>query len=174
MQEHEDEDAVSERQRWQKRQEDHRENIDLWKQWVAHPEGKAREKLHMALVDLTLDPEITASPICANFLDLMLRISPADPEAETIFDLVNPMAAYFNKRQAQSGAAAKLAIDPRQIEKAMVRECWDDWQRKLNRYTGKAEFARDMLKKVEHIKSQPVIERWCRKWEKQSTTQQAQ
>ena len=147
---------------------------DLWGQWLAHPEGKAREKLREALVALTLDAEITASPICADFLDLMLRINPADPEAETIFDLVKPMTAYFNKRQAQSGAAAKLAIDPRQIEKAMVRECWDEWQKQLDRYQGKAEFARDMLTKFENLKSQQVIANWCRTWEKENATQPAQ
>jgi hypothetical protein len=148
-------------------------DMELWLKWVDSPEGKAREKINEALTDLRLDPEITALPICADFLDLMLRISPADPGAETLFDLVKPITAYFNKLQAQSGAAAKLAIDPKQVEKALVRECWDDWQKKSDRYTGKAAFARDMLPKLEHLKSQPVIERWCREWEKVAITQPA-
>ena len=149
------------------------DDMGIWLKWIESPEGKAREKLHVALTDLSLDPEITASPICANFLELILRISPADPEAETIFDLVKPMTAYFNKRLGQSGAAAKLAIDPKQVEKAVVRECWNEWKKQSNRYSGKAEFARDMLTKFEHLKSQPVIERWCREWEKEVGSQPA-
>lgn len=137
---------------------------DLWEQWLAHPEGKAREKLSDALIALAHDPEITASPLCVEFLNLMLRISPADPDAETIFDAVEPMAAYFNKRQAQRGAAAKLAIDPKQVEKSAVRECWDLWQKDSSRYIGKAAFARDMMDKYEGLKSAEVIARWCREW----------
>lgn len=149
------------------------DGTELWRKWFAHPENKAREKLQVALAALTLDPEIIASPICADFLDLMLRLSPIDPDAETLFDLVEPMTAYFNKRQAQNGAAAKLAADPKQVEKALVRECWGEWQKQANRYTGKAEFARDMLTKWGNLKSQPVIERWCREWEKEAITRQA-
>ena len=147
---------------------------DLWEQWLAHPEGKAREKLSGALVALAHDPEITVSPLCVEFLNLILKISPADPEAENLFDLVNLLTPYFNRRQAQSGAAAKIAIDPKQIEKAMVRECWDEWQKQPDRYQGKAEFARDMLTKFENLKSQPVIANWCRTWDKENATQPAQ
>ena len=150
------------------------DDAELWLKWIESPEGKAREKIHEALTVLSLDPEITASPICAEFLKLMIRISPADPDAETLFDLVNLLTPYFNKRQAQSGATAKLAIDPKQREKAKVRGCWDDWQIQPDRYKGKAEFARDMLAKYENLKSQPVIERWCRTWGNENLTQLAQ
>lgn len=66
----------------------------------------------------------------------------------------------------KAGAAAKLAKDPKQLEKAAVRECWDAWQIELSRYKGVAAFARDMLQKFESLESQQVIERWCRTWAK--------
>jgi len=49
-----------------------------------------------------------------------------------------------------------------------VRQCWDEWQKQPDRYSGKAAFARDMLDKFENLKSQPVIEGWCRAWERKS------
>lgn len=72
------------------------------------------------------------------------------------------------------GAYAKLAIDPKQKEKLLVRDCWDEWKKQPDRYKGKAAFARDMLNKFESLKSQPVVERWCREWESAAVTQQAQ
>lgn len=66
---------------------------------------------------------------------------------------------------ASLGAYAKLAMDPKQKEKLLVRDCWDEWQKQPERYKGKAAFARDMLDKFESLKSQPVIERWCREWD---------
>lgn len=67
---------------------------------------------------------------------------------------------------ATKGAKAKLAIDPKQKDKALVKECWDEWQKQPNRYKGKAAFARDMREKYPSLDSQPVIEGWCRKWER--------
>lgn len=75
---------------------------------------------------------------------------------------------------ALMGALAKLAIDPKQKEKALVRECWEVWQKQTDRYKGKAAFARDMLSKFESLQSQPVIEGWCRIWERETITPQAQ
>jgi hypothetical protein len=75
---------------------------------------------------------------------------------------------------AAMGARAKLANDPKQKERALVRECWEDWQQEPDRYRGKAAFARDMLSKFESLQSQPVIEGWCRIWERETITQQAQ
>ena len=68
---------------------------------------------------------------------------------------------------AKIGAMAKLAADPKQKDKQKVRECWDAWQIDLSRYKSKAAFARDMREKFENLDSQPVIEGWCRDWEKQ-------
>ena len=74
------------------------------------------------------------------------------------------------KNQAKKGAKAKLANDPKQVDKAFVFERWNDWQEKSGNYKSKAAFARDMLDKINHIKSQKKIEDWCRKWEKQNGT----
>lgn len=67
---------------------------------------------------------------------------------------------------AKFAVQSKLAADPKQIEKKFVYQCWQDWQKKPDSYNGKAAFARDMLAKYESLKSQPVIEGWCRDWEK--------
>jgi hypothetical protein len=81
---------------------------------------------------------------------------------------------------ATLGAAAKLAKDPKQREKASVRECWDEWQKTpLNRdgttkYAGKTAFAKDMLTKYESLESVAVISRWCLAWEKELVTQLAE
>jgi len=81
------------------------------------------------------------------------------------------LAAAVNERateRASKAANKRHAIDPKQADKAMVRECWDDWQKQPDRYDGKAAFARDMLTKYESLKSQPVIEGWCRAWERET------
>ena len=69
-------------------------------------------------------------------------------------------------RHSRGGAIAKLKMDPKQNEKSFVRGCWQDWQKKPSAYKGKAAFARDMLTKCEHLKSQKKIEDWCRAWER--------
>ncbi|TDY23926.1 hypothetical protein B0G81_4328 [Paraburkholderia sp. BL6665CI2N2] len=63
------------------------------------------------------------------------------------------------------GGFAKAAKDPRQREKAFVKDCWKAWQDDPSRYPSKAEFARDMLKKCEHLVSAQKIEKWCKTWE---------
>lgn len=73
--------------------------------------------------------------------------------------------AELRRQMAYNGAMEKLKNDPKQKEKAFVKECWIDWQNSPGRYSGKADFAQDMLKKCETLKSQPAIERWCRTWE---------
>ena len=81
---------------------------------------------------------------------------------------------------AKIGALAKLADDPKQREKAQVRECWEDWQRTpLNfqgkrKYKGKEAFAKDMLDKYGSLESAQVIARWCRDWAGEAVTQPAQ
>ena len=141
-------------------------HLKLWREWIESPEGRAREKLHAALTELRSDPEITASALCAEFLDLMLRLDPSDVSADTVFDLVEPLTAYFAKLQARRGAVAMLAENPKQAQKKEVHECWLLWQKHPDRYKDKAAFARDMLEKYEKLVSQQVIGRWCLKWER--------
>ena len=71
---------------------------------------------------------------------------------------------------ATSGALAKLAKDPKQQDKAQVRECWELWKAKPDRYKSKAAFARDMVGKYQSLINTKVIEGWCRKWDSQSAS----
>ena len=81
------------------------------------------------------------------------------------------IAATVLSSQGRKAVERKLASDPRQREKAFIRECWQDWTDGNRHYDSKAAFARDMLEKCEHLKSTKRIEDWCREWGKQSTTQ---
>lgn len=75
---------------------------------------------------------------------------------------------------ARNGALAKKKSDPRQVEKIFIHECWKEWQKNPNRYASKAEFARDMLTKLDHLTSQKKIEDWCREWQANNSAQPAQ
>ena len=83
-------------------------------------------------------------------------------------DLVRKIRAEIAKK----GAYAKLAKDPKQKEKALVRECWDAWQKRpsnhKDNYKGNSAFALDMLDKFESLENQAVIVRWCVKWTQES------
>lgn len=68
-------------------------------------------------------------------------------------------------RLAFEAATEKYRRDPKQREKAFVRECWEQWQKNPISYESKASFARDMLSKCEHLVSTKKIEDWCRQWE---------
>jgi hypothetical protein len=78
------------------------------------------------------------------------------------------LLAEHQSKMAKKGAKARIERDPKTKQKILVRECWDAWQKRPESYRGKAEFARDMREKYEHLTSTPVIERWCREWEKDS------
>ena len=78
------------------------------------------------------------------------------------------------KKHALEGAKAKLSKDISQEDRALVRECWESWQKRPDLYKTKAAFARDMLTKCEKVCSQAVIARWCTKWEREKRIQQAQ
>lgn len=75
-------------------------------------------------------------------------------------------AKELRQQLAQKGGRARHAKDPKQADKALVEQCWKEWQRKPNNYPSKAEFARDMLMKFGNLESQKKIEDWCRAWEK--------
>lgn len=74
----------------------------------------------------------------------------------------------FRRDMAYRGAIEKLKRDPKQMAKAKVKECWDEWQLKPTNYKGKSAFAKDMMTKFEELDSQPVITRWCSQWEKEA------
>lgn len=89
-------------------------------------------------------------------------------DGQSIYDLLELVLEHADSTRARLKAIKKHASDPKQADKALVRECWDDWQKQPERYDGKAAFARDMLLKYESLKSQPVIEGWCRLWERET------
>lgn len=89
-------------------------------------------------------------------------------DQDSIYFLLELAATDAASTKARLNAIKMHAANPKQRDKALVRECWDDWQKLPDRYGGKAEFARDMLDKFETLKSQPVIEGWCRDWERET------
>ena len=88
--------------------------------------------------------------------------------ATALRDMRETSASDARSNLARTGAQAKLAVDPKQRDKAVVRECWEAWQSQPDRYKGKAAFARDMREKFPNLESQPVIEVWCRAWERET------
>lgn len=66
--------------------------------------------------------------------------------------------------QARKAALARLSLDPKQRDKAFVKECWEAWQNNREKYRTQAAFARDMLEKCDHVLDQRTIENWCRDW----------
>lgn len=81
--------------------------------------------------------------------------------------------AYFNgtpafrevrKRLAYEGAVARHQKDPKQAEKVFIFDCYQEWRCNPGKYKSKADFARDMLDKCQHLTSQKKIEDWVRLW----------
>jgi hypothetical protein len=101
---------------------------------------------------------LEASTWLAHVADQALAMftgGPHDPQS------INDLRSQFAKK----GAASMLANSPKQREKQLVRERWEDWQARPIRYKGKAEFARGMLAQYKTLVSQRVIERWCLEWQ---------
>lgn len=79
-------------------------------------------------------------------------------------------------------AMKKLAKDPKQAEKIIVRECWEAWQNKPEQYTKKIKFATAMVDKFrpddpeeesKHLCNPNKIVEWCGIWEREKHTQLA-
>lgn len=69
-------------------------------------------------------------------------------------------------KRARGAAKAGHANSPQAQAKAVAKELWIRWQADDTLYASKAAFARDILGKFpDELKSQPVVEGWCRKWE---------
>lgn len=76
-------------------------------------------------------------------------------------------AEFAAFRVQGKGAAAKWARDPRQKEKAAIREKWSVWPARLSGKRYKAAFAREMLDQCEHLSDEKTITEWCRQWERE-------
>lgn len=69
-------------------------------------------------------------------------------------------------RQAGSGAAVKLARDPKQAAKADAFKLWQEWQTGKARHRSGAAFARHVIDTLPTIESEKTVERWTRQWAK--------
>lgn len=124
-------------------------------------------------------------------LILFDRIVRADAEKMSfadVFDLHEDLSLCLNyvmdiqktSDHSRQNALARWRDDPKQKDKKMVKECWDEWQKTpLNlegkpKYLGDTAFAKDMLTKSEYLESNAVITRWCRQWKNKTTTMPAE
>jgi hypothetical protein len=131
-------------------------------------EGRAREALRLRLEELRSDPAIRKSDTCIEVLGAFIHCVTYAWGASDSGGMIAPLLPHFDRERARNAAVAKRDNDPKQDDKTAVREHWDLWQTHSSRYRGKAAFARDMLDKYESLRSQGVIERWCRAWEKET------
>jgi hypothetical protein len=92
----------------------------------------------------------------------------------SIYYLIEMAVADAASTKARLNAIKRHSEDPKQQDKALVKECWEDWQKQPKRYKGKAAFARDMRDKFPNLESQAVIEKWCRDWLALKDTKQAE
>lgn len=74
-------------------------------------------------------------------------------------------------------ANKRHANDPKQYEKAFVKECWDAWQANPSQYKNRTKFATAMIDKFKpenpedeskHLCSVKSITNWCSEWEKEA------
>ena len=126
------------------------------------------------------DGPIAARLICAaNFaIEAALAIGYADALAElaesraesneNITEEIEGAQRRFSEDRARLAVAKKLAKDPKQKDKVLVRARWNEWQTRPNQYKSKAAFSLDILKSFKNLENQAVIEGWCRTWERES------
>lgn len=103
-------------------------------------------------------------------LDGRGALSAAVQAAHTLADAqawVNGSEPFRTVRSqmAYDAAMARHRRDPKQADKKFVYECYRNWRANPRMYRTKAAFARDMLEKCEHLKSQKKIEDWVREWD---------
>ncbi len=111
----------------------------------------------------------------STMMGMAMGIASADPSTGEAQRTAMLAVASGNRAESEArtalariAAQARHAKDPKQTDKASVRECWGAWQKQPTRYRGKSAFARDMLDKYPSLRSQQVIEGWCRDWEQQT------
>lgn len=119
---------------------------------------------HMQIGHTHIEIKSAATPTLAEPEQIVITTIPT--ESAEILEILS----QYRSQQSRVGAQKRHAKDPKQADKALVRECWDDWQKQPDRYKGKAAFARDMRDKFPNLQSIPVIEGWCRVWEGERTT----
>ncbi len=109
--------------------------------------------------NMILHKTVDSTNMLIEKFNTLAATEPVNLNIQALFD-------QFKHDLAKSGGISRAVNDPKQKEKAFVLECWQEWQKKPDNYKSKAEFARDMLNKTEHLTSQKKIEDWCREWER--------
>ena len=97
-------------------------------------------------------------------------------DSDSIHFFIELVIAESASTKARLKAIKRHTDDPKQKDKALVREWWNDWQKNdPTRYKNKSAFAKDMLDKFPNLESQRVIaDKWCPAWEKENITLPAQ
>lgn len=109
-----------------------------------------------------------AAGVTANVLDAAWLLEQV--EAPGRIELAaTALAIGIDRRRASERARTRHARDPKRQAREFVRECWLAWRRQPNQYQSAAAFSRAMLdKQPDLLKSEVVIARWVRAWDKVS------
>ncbi|GHU31737.1 hypothetical protein AGMMS50256_20700 [Betaproteobacteria bacterium] len=117
---------------------------------------------------LSVEDAITKASKAMYWCGVLDCLMPKRKYANKIFlSLISADRSEQKKENGNTRCRGKTIKRPQTERKKFVRECWDDWQKDPKKYRGKAVFVRDILTKVESLKSASTIEGWCRKWEKE-------
>lgn len=93
---------------------------------------------------------------------------------EEVKNAGNAFARQIDRRRASERAKMRHARDPKRAAREFAKECWRDWRRKPAQYPSLAAFARAMLEKQpDLLKSEAVIARWVRGWDKEAVKSQS-
>lgn len=123
---------------------DQLDDLELYDLYTQSDEGKAREKLAWALIDLSHDPDIQKSSVCIDFLRLMRAFDPSDPSLETIQDVMDNMIASFKRLRAVKNANWRHQ-KPREAKSFVIKE-WIKYRCEYD--NNKSAFARDYVRRV--------------------------
>jgi hypothetical protein len=116
------------------------------------------------------------SAIISMCLDSGYAISSALAAAEAYGNFQAIVSGNDNLQQVRSELAVRGAIerykrDPKQLAKAFVKECWEQWQENPKRYKTQSGFASDVLAKVQTddkgdpiISFDTVLKKWIPTW----------
>lgn len=100
---------------------------------------------------------------CVHYGQLLIEANIV-PDPEKLAYLVNNHKLSMAKKGAESKHAKYTGPD-----KALVRDCWLEWQRNPDLYRNKVSFDRDMLEKMQAIKDIRTITKWRLELQKEHT-----
>lgn len=99
------------------------------------------------------------------------QVASNPPPGSGTSDVIRRIEANVRSEMAAKAASFRVQNDPKTLKKQLVKQHWDNWQSTPSMYKNQARFAQIMLDKYggpeeADLKSQPVIEGWCRDWKK--------